>query len=87
MRRIRVDDKRRLTRPDLFHCQQCLHLLEGFADAVDEVITLNERNHQAVSEDDPDSHRFDRLIDLANERKQNAKSAYVRHIETHAASA
>jgi hypothetical protein len=75
--------KRRPTRADPFFCQECRHLLDGFTDAVHEVITLSQRHLLALSQNDPDSHRFDLLIHKANEKKQNAEYAYVSHIEAH----
>ena len=64
-------------------CQGCRQLLEEFGDAVREVLSLNEAHFLAVMNGDEDPHRFDILIHLANERKQNAKYAYVQHLESH----
>jgi hypothetical protein len=67
-------------------CGKCRELLDSFVEAVHEVVTLNERHLLAVVEQEPDPHRFDLLIHAANERKQNAKYAYVNHLEMHACS-
>ena len=64
-------------------CEECQDLLNAFGEAVHEVVTLNELHLLAVVEDEPDPHRFDLLIHAANERKQNAKYAYLHHCETH----
>jgi hypothetical protein len=67
-------------------CDQCQDLLNDFGDAITEVVALNRMHFQAVAEDDPDPHRFELLIHDANERKQNAKYAYVLHREAHTCS-
>ena len=67
----------------VIHCEECRELLDRFAQAVHEVVTLNERHLLAVVENEPDPHRFDILIHEANERKQNAKYGYLHHLETH----
>ncbi|HUQ93098.1 MAG TPA: hypothetical protein VM120_15560 [Bryobacteraceae bacterium] len=58
----------------------------AFGDAVEEVLKLHKAQFQAVMESDCDAHRFDLLIHLANERKQNAKYAYLLHVEKHGCS-
>ena len=64
-------------------CRECVRLLEQFGDAVRDVLTLNETHFLAVIDGDPDPHRFDILIHIANERKQEAKYAYLQHQESH----
>ena len=64
-------------------CGECVRLLEEFGDAVRDVLTLNETHFLAVIDGDPDPHRFDILIHIANERKQGAKYAYLQHQESH----
>lgn len=64
-------------------CPNCKVLRDAFVEAVHEVVMLNERHLLAVIEDDPDPHRFDLLIHQANEKKQNAKYAFVHHRESH----
>jgi hypothetical protein len=67
-------------------CDECRALCNTFVEAVHEVILLNEKHLLAVVDDDPDPHRFDILIHIATERKQNAKYAYIRHRELHGCS-
>jgi len=62
-------------------CEECRRLLEDFGDAVRDVLTLNEAHFLAVIDGDVDPHRFEILIHVANERKQNAKYAYLQHLE------
>jgi hypothetical protein len=64
-------------------CQECVRLLEEFGDTVRDVLALNETHFLAVVDGDPDPHRFDILIHLANDRKQDAKYAYLQHLEFH----
>jgi hypothetical protein len=68
------------------HCSICRALRAAFVEAVREVVALNELHVKAVLEDEADPHRFELLIHAANERKQNAKYAFVHHCETHSGS-
>jgi len=67
----------------LILCQECRQLLDRFTEAVHDVIRLNEQHLHAVAENQPDAHRFDLLIHAANENKQEAKYAYMKHLENH----
>ncbi len=77
-----VDSARKERSPN-FYCDQCRTLLDAFGEAVSEVVMLNEMHFRAVVEDEMDPHRFDLLIHAANEKKLNAKYAYVHHREMH----
>ena len=81
-----LDSVKKERSPNLL-CEQCRTLLDAFGEAVSEVVMLNEMHFRAVVEDEMDPHRFDLLIHAANEKKQNAKYAYVHHRETHGCSA
>ena len=70
----------------LIYCQQARALLDAFSDAIHEVITLHEQQFQAVLANDEDSVRFDDLIHVTNERKREAKYAYLNHLEAHGCS-
>jgi hypothetical protein len=50
-------------------------------------MTLNQDHTLAVLGDETDQHQFDSLIHVANEKKQNAKYAFMHHRKTHAGSA
>jgi hypothetical protein len=63
------------------------NLLDAFGEAVQELLMLHEQQFQAIVGGDPESDRFDLLIHMANERKNEAKYTYLRHLETHACSA
>jgi len=67
-------------------CDDHNRLLETFGAAVREVLDLHEQQWLAIVDGDEDSYRFDVLIHMANEKKQQAKYAYLRHAETHGCS-
>jgi len=57
--------------------------LDAFGDTVRELTRLHEEQFQAIVSGDLESTRFDDLIFMANERKHEAKYAYLHHLETH----
>ena len=67
----------------LLYCHEARALLGAFSEAIREVIRLHEEQFQAVIQGDEDSGRFDDLIHIANERKREAKYAYLHHLEVH----
>ncbi|HEY4088186.1 MAG TPA: hypothetical protein VGM43_19765 [Bryobacteraceae bacterium] len=79
------------TEPELFgvttgsrsYCHIAKRLLECFGEAVQELMKLHEEQFQCVIAGDMDAHRFDILIHEANERKQQAKYAYMAHLDIH----
>ena len=64
-------------------CPDQRRLLDAFGEAVQELLLLHEQQFLAVIAGEPDSHRFDVLIHMANEKKQQAKYAYLAHVEKH----
>ena len=70
----------------LIYCRQAKGLLESLAAVIHELIKLHEQQFKAVFAGDPDSSRFDDLIHLANERKNEAKYAYLQHLSAHGCS-
>ena len=70
----------------LIYCQEAKELLNAFGEVVQELVCLHEEQFQSVIGGDLDSTRFDDLIHMANERKQQAKYAYIKHLETHGCS-
>ncbi len=70
----------------LIYCQQARELLGALGEAIREVIRLHEEQFQSLVGGDLDSTRFDPLIYMANERKHEAKYAYLHHLETHGCS-
>jgi hypothetical protein len=65
------------------YCKEAKELLDAFAQAIRELIALHEDQFQALVAGDTDSQRFEDLIHMANQRKHQAKYAYVHHLETH----
>jgi hypothetical protein len=70
----------------LIYCQQARELLDALGGAIRELIKLHEEQFQSLVGGDLDSSRFDPLIHVANERKHEAKYAYIHHLETHGCS-
>lgn len=68
------------------YCKEAKELLDAYSASVRELIRLHEDQFQALVEGDADSQRFDDLIHLANERKHEAKYAYMHHLEIHGCS-
>ena len=68
-------------------CKEQRRLLDAFGEAVQELLLLHEQQFLAIIGGDLDSHRFDLLIHMANEKKQQVKYAYLQHVETHGCSA
>jgi hypothetical protein len=65
------------------HCRENRRLMEDFAAAVKELFGLHEQQFYAILDGEEDCNRFDLLIHMANEKKQQAKYAYIRHMEAH----
>jgi hypothetical protein len=66
-----------------YYCDEKRRLLEEFGSAAEELISLHTQQLGAILGGDSDCNRFDLLIHMANERKLQAKSAYLRHVEAH----
>ena len=67
-------------------CEEHNRLLDAFGAAVHELLQLHKQQFLAVVERDTECNRFDLLIHVANEQKQLAKYAYLRHVESHGCS-
>jgi hypothetical protein len=67
-------------------CEEHNRLLDEFGGAVRVLLDLHEQQVLAIVEEDGEFTRFDLLIHMANEKKQRAKYAYLRHVETHGCS-
>jgi hypothetical protein len=68
-------------------CTHQRRLLDMFGEAVQELLLLHEQQFLAIVAGELDSNRFDLLIHMANEKKQQAKYAYLQHMDTHGCSA
>jgi hypothetical protein len=67
-------------------CHEHNRLLAEFGVSVRELLEIHEQQWSAVVDGDNDCYRFDVLIHMANEKKQHAKYAYLRHVEAHGCS-
>jgi|SRR5579862_450371 chemotaxis family two-component system response regulator Rcp1 len=67
-------------------CAEHDRLLDDFGIAVRELLALHEQQFRAISAGEGEFERFDILIHMANEEKQLAKYAYLRHVEDHGCS-
>ena len=70
----------------LTYCHHAKTLLDDLSDAIRDLVKLHEEQFQSLVGGDLDSSRFDPLIHMANERKHEAKYAYLHHLETHGCS-
>ena len=68
------------------YCQEAEELLGAYGLVVHELLCLHQEQFDSVIGGDLDSVRFDDLIHIANERKRQAKYAYLHHLETHGCS-
>jgi hypothetical protein len=68
------------------YCDTARQLLEAFGEAVQQVVSLHELQFHAILAGDANAGRFDVLIHEANEKKQNAKYAYLGHLHRHGCS-
>jgi hypothetical protein len=60
--------------------------LNEFGAVVQDLLRLHEQQFHAIVQGDTECNRFDLLIHMANEKKQAAKYAYIRHLESHGCS-
>jgi hypothetical protein len=63
--------------PKIAYCRDSERLLNAFAEAVTEIMLLQEQQFLAVIKGDADIGRFDLLIHMATEKKTQAKYAYL----------
>ena len=80
------DFKNRQSYAPVIYCDESRRLLEEFGEAVQRLLILHEQQFLAIVDGDLECHRFDLLIHMANENKQQAKYAYMHHVETHGCS-
>ena len=64
-------------------CREKVRLGDEFLQAIHYLGVLQSQQEQAVIEGDPDFARFDLLIHMANERKDQVKYALLIHVENH----
>lgn len=64
-------------------CAERERLTTEFTDALRHLVDLQNQQIHAVLYHDPDFARFDILVDIAVQRKREAKYALLRHLEAH----
>jgi hypothetical protein len=70
------------TGSEIFLCVEKRRLLEAFTEAVHQVMLLQQQQVTDILNND-DFSRFDVLLHMANEKKEQAKYAYLQHVEKH----
>ena len=81
-----VYEKRKPARvriPGIAYCEQKQRLIRNFLNAIQELNAVQAEQTRAVIEGDGDFTRFDVLLHLALERKDQAKYAWIAHVEEH----
>jgi hypothetical protein len=74
---------RQAEKPELHPCAEKRRLQQEFLRAVHQVNVLQTQQMQAVVEEDLDFARFDVLIYMAHEKKDEAKYSLISHVEAH----
>ena len=77
------DRKNRPVIPEVGYCAEKNRLLDEFLHAIQAMNALQNEQTHAVIAGDPDFSRFDILIQMAQERKDAAKYAWIAHVESH----
>lgn len=70
-----------LSLAETYFSQERHRLAEEFLEAVHELNTIQSQQVRAVIEGDPDFSRFDILLHFAQQKKENAKYAWIGHVE------
>src|ERR1700758_2094595 len=68
-------------KPEVVFCREKHRLLHEFLDTIRELTSLQDLQTRAVIEGDPEFARFDVLLHFAQERKEQAKYAWIAHVE------
>jgi hypothetical protein len=69
--------------PQIGFCEEKNRLLNEFWTAIHELNEIQKQQTQAVIDEDPDFARFDILLHMAQEKKEQAKYAWIAHVESH----
>jgi hypothetical protein len=69
--------------PAIAYCAERQRLLEAFTQAMAEVTLIQQQQMAALIAGDEDFSRFDILLHIAQSRKDQAKYAYIAHVESH----
>jgi hypothetical protein len=77
------DQSRGTAIPAIGYCAEKIRLMDAFLDAIHELGQLQSAQARALIEGDPDFSRFDALIHMANEKKDQVKYSWLAHVEQH----
>jgi hypothetical protein len=69
--------------PETGFCEEKNRLAQDFLAAIHEFVEVQRQQTQAVIDGDSDFARFDVLLHMAHERKEQAKYAWIAHVESH----
>jgi len=69
--------------PEIAFCEEKNRLLGDFLRAIHELNDLLKQQMECVAGEDPNFTRFDGLLHVAQEKKDNAKYAWMAHVEAH----
>jgi hypothetical protein len=69
--------------PKIAYCPVRVRLTDDFLHAIHHLTQLNSQQSQAIIDGDPDYARFDLLIHMASEAKEEAKYALMSHTQVH----
>jgi adenine specific DNA methylase Mod len=75
--------ERRNNLPSTPFCEQKQRFIEEFIESNHILMDLQNHQTQAVIDQDPEFARFDDLIHMAREKKDQAKYALMAHVERH----
>jgi len=69
--------------PAIGYCHEKTRLMDAFLDAIHGLVQMQAAQAKALIDGDPDFGRFDALIHIANEKKDQVKYAWLAHVEQH----
>jgi hypothetical protein len=69
--------------PKIGYCEEKNRLMDEFLQASRELIKIHDQQMRAAIEGDVDFSRFDLLFHLAQEKKDQAKYAWMAHVHAH----
>jgi hypothetical protein len=75
--------QRRNNLPPIPFCEEKHRLIAEFLTSSHALVDLQNQQTQAVIDQDSEFSRFDDLIHMARENKDNAKYALIAHVENH----
>jgi len=78
-----TEQQRRDDRPIVPFCDEKRRLIEAFIATNHVLMDLQNEQTQAVIDNDPEFSRYDDLIHMAREKKDQAKYALIAHVDVH----